>query len=137
MSPEMLSSMKKSFHSQDCILMQELASSLNTHSFPQLCSTIMGTKQYVTILLIFHHPLTCLLRSKEKIQMKIWAKQALKSVCRKTTKMEGRNVLGCKWVYKIKRKQDGSLDKYGIGYHDTFSPVISSKGLQTNIWDRL
>jgi hypothetical protein len=47
--------------------------------------------------------------------------------------MKGRNVVGCKWVYKIKRKQDGSLDRYkarlvakgfkqryGIDYEDTF-----------------
>jgi len=25
---------------------------------------------------------------------------------------KGRNVIGCKWVYKIKRKSDGSLDRY-------------------------
>jgi hypothetical protein len=26
--------------------------------------------------------------------------------------MKERNVVGCKWVHKIKRKQDGSLDRY-------------------------
>jgi hypothetical protein len=51
--------------------------------------------------------------------------------------MKGINVVGCKWVYIIKRKQNGSLDRYKarlvakgfkqiyeIDYDDTFSPVI-------------
>jgi histone deacetylase 1/2 len=52
---------------------------------------------------------------------------------------KGRNIIDCKWVYKIKRKLDGSLDmykarlvakgfkqRYGIDYEDTFSLVIKS-----------
>jgi hypothetical protein len=50
---------------------------------------------------------------------------------------KGSNIIDCKWVFKEKRKADGSLDKYkarlvakgykqrfGIDYEDIFSPIV-------------
>jgi hypothetical protein len=58
--------------------------------------------------------------------------------------MKGRNVVGCKWVYKIKIKQDGILNRYkarlvatcfkqryGIDYDNTFSPIVKIATVHT------
>ena len=55
----------------------------------------------------------------------------------------GRNIIQCKWVYKIKYTSDGAIDKYkahlvakgysqvhGIDYTETFSPVIKHDSIR-------
>jgi hypothetical protein len=57
-------------------------------------------------------------------------------------RQQGANIIDCKWVYKVKKKEDGSIHRYkarliakgfkkryGIDYEDTFSPMVKATAI--------
>jgi len=57
---------------------------------------------------------------------------------------EGRSVVGCKWVFKLKWKVDGNTERYkvrlvvkgysqveGLDFHEVFSPVVKLVSIRT------
>ena len=73
-------------------------------------------------------------------ELKAHEKNRTWSIVRHTSDM---NVIGCRWVFKVKRDANGNVSKYkarlvakgynqqeGIDYHDTFAPVLNARSFR-------
>eukprot|EP00253_Pinus_taeda_P027486 PITA_27486 len=69
---------------------------------------------------------------------------AKNNICDLVELPKGRSVVGCKWVFKLKWKLDGSIERYkvrqvakgysqveGIDFHEIFSPVVKLVSIRT------
>ena len=61
---------------------------------------------------------------------------------------DGKNVVGCRWIFKKKRNADGAVNRYkarlvaqgysqeqGLDYEETFSPVAKYNSIRTVLAD--
>ncbi|CAL9010759.1 unnamed protein product [Prunus brigantina] len=105
---------------------------------------------YLTNMLSLHEPSSYREASKDPLWQQAMSEEL--DALAKTNTWElvqlprGKTAIGCKWVYKIKTKSDGSIDRYkarlvakgfnkeyGVDYAETFAPVARMPSVRTLI----
>lgn len=113
-------------------------------SYSHLSSSYRAFVSNISSVSIPNHFQDALATSKWKLSMIEEMKALRKNDTWELTELPtGKRPVGCKWVYTVKHKADGSIERYkarlvakgftqtyGIDYHETFAPVAKMNSVR-------